>query len=844
MAAAARDHPLAEPPAIIIGARRLTVQRAVDLLDVEGVDCPLPGAPRWRRARRRRADSSIRRSTPPRRRGRTASARAAASRAASGSSSSRAAPGEDQRAPRAASARAIACPRPPVAPVSEHAAARRGPCGARAYANTATVAVKACRKCSPPTGPISPAAKNPAAGAPRELLGDRLGVVVGGAEHARGRGRCRRTRARRPARGRRAPPCGRPAPRAGRGRRSPRRGRAGGRPGPGARRPRRRPCPSPDPRPPGRGRGSRPGTYSGLLPSTTIPISSPPCTSSRSSAGSVSIVSRSFSSAGLPASSSMMLPSAAVIVSSGPIGAAPWDTHGSISTPSSRTPDRALLEHVDRRGTAPRRRRAGARRRGRRAAAASACDSDRKRSTASVGKLAGSASRIAPSAPARSGMPVSAPAPSSSSSTEAWNAEAVPSPRCAAHTETAVPSSTSSSEPITPPAPQPISSSGSSASWTASSVVSGAARCAPDGEHERQVAARPRKPGASERSGLERALARVGGDREAGADCGRPSVRRYPRGPAQRGILPRRGDRASSGRRGSARRRSAIALAERLRAEGEDPVAVSADALQLYARPRDPDGRADRRGAGAAGAPARRRSCRSPRAHRGRVRAPRPRGDRRAAGGRAPADRRRRHRPVPPRRAGRAGPAPARGAGAPRAPPPRARSPRGARAARRAAARAPAAAAAIRPARRAARRARARAARRGPRAAGGGGRPRCGRAELRHPTLLAGLTMEREELYARIEARVDAMVAAGAERRGARRRRRGRLARRPPGARLRGAAGRRRRGDEGADPPLRQAPAHLAAQAAGGRAGRRHRPRAGDVAAELHAHVASRADPP
>ncbi len=33
--------------------------------------------------------------------------------------------------------------------------------------------------------------------------------------------------------------------------------------------------------------------------------------------------------------------------------------------------------------------------------------------------------------------------------------------------------------------------------------------------------------------------------------------------------------------------------------------------------------------------------------------------------------------------------------------------------------------------------------------------------ELRHPTLLVGLTMEREALYARIDARVDAMLAAG-----------------------------------------------------------------------------------
>jgi tRNA dimethylallyltransferase len=45
--------------------------------------------------------------------------------------------------------------------------------------------------------------------------------------------------------------------------------------------------------------------------------------------------------------------------------------------------------------------------------------------------------------------------------------------------------------------------------------------------------------------------------------------------------------------------------------------------------------------------------------------------------------------------------------------------------------------------------------------------PREGASQLwtehtRHPTLLAGLTMEREELYRRIDERVDAMVAAGA----------------------------------------------------------------------------------
>jgi tRNA dimethylallyltransferase len=34
--------------------------------------------------------------------------------------------------------------------------------------------------------------------------------------------------------------------------------------------------------------------------------------------------------------------------------------------------------------------------------------------------------------------------------------------------------------------------------------------------------------------------------------------------------------------------------------------------------------------------------------------------------------------------------------------------------------------------------------------------------EVRHPTLLAGLTLERELLYARIDARVEEMIAAGA----------------------------------------------------------------------------------
>ncbi len=49
--------------------------------------------------------------------------------------------------------------------------------------NTASVAVNPCRKLRPPTGPISPAAKNPAAGTPPSSLWTSAGVVVARAEH-------------------------------------------------------------------------------------------------------------------------------------------------------------------------------------------------------------------------------------------------------------------------------------------------------------------------------------------------------------------------------------------------------------------------------------------------------------------------------------------------------------------------------------------------------------------------------------------------------------------------------------------------------------------------------------
>ena len=154
------------------------------------------------------------------------------------------------------------------------------------------------------------------------------------------------------------------------------------------------------------------------------------------------MISRSLESAGRPASSWMMWPSADVIVSSGPNGAAPWETHGSTSTPSSRTPTAPPLSMTSssrNRAASPSLVRALATppmivTPGARSATAS--------STWSVGKEIGSGSRIAAAAPSRSGTPETA-SPSKTSSTPAWNGCAMPSPSHAAHTETAVPSSTS-----------------------------------------------------------------------------------------------------------------------------------------------------------------------------------------------------------------------------------------------------------------------------------------------------------------------------------------------------------------------------------------------------------------
>ena len=107
--------------------------------------------------------------------------------------------------------------------------------------------------------------------------------------------------------------------------------------------------------------------------------------------------------------------------------------------------------------------------------------------------------------------------------------------------------------------------------------------------------------------------------------------------------------------------------------------------------------------------------------------------------------------------------APAAARRGPRALGGRARAPRPARRctpSSRAARRGPARA--IEPARPQPDRPRARAARARRARAPGAARTELWTADTRHPTRLVGLVMDREALYARIDARVDAMVAAGA----------------------------------------------------------------------------------
>ena len=226
-------------------------------------------------------------------------------------------------------------------------------------------------------------------------------------------------------------------------------------------------------------------------------------------------------------------------------------------------------------------------------------------------------------------------------------------------------------------------------------------------------------------------------------------------------------DRAIFGPTGVGKTEVAIALAERLRRRGRTRWRSRPTRMQVYAACEILTGaatppssaRLEHRllGVAAVTEPFSAGALRAARTCRDR------RGDRR----RAAADRRRRHRPVPARRAGRARPAPAAD------PELRARWDAALEA------RGPAALHAALAAARARGR---RADRPRPTASASSARWSCSTpasaaaaaasqlwtTDTRHPTLLAGLVMDRDALYARIDARVDAMVAAGAARRGPR----------------------------------------------------------------------------
>ena len=453
--------------------------------------------------------------------------------------------------------------------------------------------------------------------------------------------------------------------------------------------------------------------------------------------------------------------------------------------------------------------------------------SERKRSTASVGKVAGSASRIAPAAPSRSTIPASAPVPSSSSSTIAWKTVALPPSRCAAQTVTAVPCSTSRRAPITPPAAQPASSGRGERLVDGLEHRLGRRQVRARGEHDRQVARRTRRSPSRAVSAASSAPARGSGlvdrpvpMRNAIEDDDTPQ----PRGPIL--VACRQRCSPSSARPAWGRPRSPSRWPTRLRAEGEEPVAVSADALQVYRGLEVLTGAATRERAGAARAPADRASWTpTRRSAPASTPAGAPR-DRRAAGRRPAPDRRRRHRALPARRARRARPSPAASPGDPRAAPTSSsKSTAPPPCTRELAARAPAAAATVRPDRQPARRPRARAARRRPRS-----RPpatSCGPSATRHPTLLG-----RPDDGARARSSGGSTPAStrcsppAPPRRCA-----------PPTARgasptVRKALGfrelldGRRRGDAPQHPPLHAPPADLDAQAARRAPRRRHRPRA------------------
>ena len=478
----------------------------------------------------------------------------------------------------------------------------------------------------------------------------------------------------------------------------------------------------------------------------------------------------------------MTCPSAAVTVSSGPIGAAPWETHGRTSTPSKAHADGARRDDLV---AEEQRRLAVERARARQAAedrharrARGELGEHARRSGTSRGRGAGS-----PRSRRRaSGRPVTstpsgarrAPRVERLGAAAARAPRPRPRPRCRPRSR--------GRRRARRPRRSRRARRARAPRATPSSVASGAARCAPEAEDDDEVArARRRAPARASVPASIAADPRVGACRQPAADAHAHAGSRYSAADAVPALptLPdparARALRADGRRqdRGRARAR------RRLRARGERPVAVSADALQVYRGLEMLTGRRRRRPSARASSTGSSRSCRSTRrsapASTPSSRTPRSMGcwppARRpiVVGGTglylraaladldaAPAAARRGPRALGGRARGR-GPE-ALHAELARA---RAVGGRGDRA------RATAAASS-------ARSSCSSSASSSPRAA----RTSCGRRRRATRPAWSGSSMDREALYARIDARVDAMVAAGAVDEVRARPRRGRVARR------------------------------------------------------------------
>ena len=427
--------------------------------------------------------------------------------------------------------------------------------------------------------------------------------------------------------------------------------------------PRRRPRPRrcPGRRRPARARGSRPARSRACCRRPRSPSAGRRRPASRSSLGErLDRLAQLVERRAARRARAITWPSAAVIVSSGPIGAAPCETQGSISTPSSRTPTAPPSTHLVAEEQRRRRRRASRADASPPSTGTPASRSARKRSTASVGNENGSASRIAPAAPSRSGSPVSAPDAllelldrrrGTASPRRRRATPPRPTPRCRPRPR--------ARRPSTPPAPQPTSVVGRERLVDALERRLGRREVRAGGEHDREVAgARRRAPRAAAAAASIAPARGVGRGREAGADAdAQPLTILRARYSAARGahVIALFGPDRRRQDRGRDRARRAAAR------RGEDPVAVSADALQVYAGLEILTGAADARRARAARAPAASASVPvDEHVQRRRVRARCAHAEiDGAARRRAAPDRRRRHRPLPARRAGRARPAPA-----------------------------------------------------------------------------------------------------------------------------------------------------------------------------------------